>query len=148
MAGDKAMDIDQADASKASKVDMEKVTADVDAAKALAAQVCTVCIKLYGTNHAFQGKLSAAIEALLNIEKQQRLAEDVASTRMACSAILELFFQAKEYSQLREHIMLLSKRRSQLKQVIIDCLRVCKPRPCPGGASVCAAGHGLPGPAT
>lgn len=54
---------------------------------------------------------------MLNIEKQQRLAEDVASTRMACNAILELLFQAKDYSQLREHIMLLSKRRSQLKQV-------------------------------
>lgn len=58
------------------------------------------------------------MEALLNIEKQQRLAEDVTSTRMACSAILELLFEAKDYTQLREHILLLAKRRSQLKQAI------------------------------
>ncbi len=65
-----------------------------------------------------QGKLPSALETLLNLEKQQRLAEDVTSTRMACSAILELLFEAKDYTQLREHILLLAKRRSQLKQVI------------------------------
>lgn len=37
-----------------------------------------------------QGKLQEAVDALLNIEKQQRLAEDIGGTKLACIAILEV----------------------------------------------------------
>lgn len=64
-----------------------------------------------------QGSIHAALDQLLGIEKQQRLAEDVTGTKMACAAILDLLFKAKEWKLLNEHILLLNKRRSQLKQV-------------------------------
>ena len=64
-----------------------------------------------------QGKFNEALEGLLNVEKQQRLAEDITATKMACTAILEVLFNAGEWQLLNENILLLAKRRSQLKQV-------------------------------
>lgn len=64
-----------------------------------------------------QGKSSEAVESLLTLEKQNRLAEDITGTKMCCQAILEVLVQAGEWQQLNEHILLLAKRRSQLKQV-------------------------------
>ena len=53
------------------------------------------------------------------MEKQQRLAEDITGTKMACTAIIEVLYNAKDWKLLNEHILLLAKRRSQLKQVEI-----------------------------
>ena len=64
-----------------------------------------------------QGKYSEAVESLLSLEKQSRLAEDITSTKMCCKAILEVLFNAGDWQQLNENILLLAKRRSQLKQV-------------------------------
>lgn len=64
-----------------------------------------------------QGKLSEALEGLLGLEKQQRLAEDITGTKMACTAILTILREAGDWKGLNEHILLLAKRRSQLKQV-------------------------------
>ncbi|PHT65569.1 hypothetical protein T459_29994 [Capsicum annuum] len=62
------------------------------------------------------GKLEAQIEALLNVEKQMRQAGDVAATRKAATDILQLCFDARAWKTLNEQIVLLSKRRGQLKQ--------------------------------
>uniref|UniRef100_A0A0V0GK91 Putative ovule protein n=1 Tax=Solanum chacoense TaxID=4108 RepID=A0A0V0GK91_SOLCH len=64
------------------------------------------------------GKLEAQIEALLNVEKQMRQAGDVASTRKAATDILQLCFEARAWKTLNEQIVLLSKRRGQLKQAV------------------------------
>ncbi|KAG5611891.1 hypothetical protein MTR67_019756 [Solanum verrucosum] len=64
------------------------------------------------------GKLEAQIEALLNVEKQMRQAGDVASTRKAATDILQLCFEARAWKTLNEQIVLLSKRRGQLKQAL------------------------------
>ena len=64
-----------------------------------------------------QGQLNAALEGLLNVEKQQRLAEDITGTKLACLAIIEVLYAAKDWKLVNEHILLLAKRRSQLKQV-------------------------------
>lgn len=61
--------------------------------------------------------LEATIEQLLNVEKQMRLAGDVAGTKKAATDILQLCFEAKAWSTLNDQIVLLSKRRGQLKQV-------------------------------
>lgn len=61
--------------------------------------------------------LEAAIEQLLNVEKQMRLAGDVAGTKKAATDILQLCFEAKAWRTLNDQIVLLSKRRGQLKQV-------------------------------
>lgn len=63
-----------------------------------------------------KGSVADALEGLLNLEKVQRLAENSRSTKMCCTAILETCFNAKDWKLLNEHIILLAKRRSQLKQ--------------------------------
>lgn len=68
--------------------------------------------------HVFvQGDLTAALECMLTLEKQHRLGEDITATKLCCTAILDALFEAKEWKLLNEHILLLAKRRSQLKQV-------------------------------
>ncbi|KGN62104.1 26S proteasome non-ATPase regulatory subunit 12 homolog A [Cucumis sativus] len=62
--------------------------------------------------------LEEAIEQLLNVEKQMRLAGDVAGTKKAATDILQLCFEAKAWRTLNDQIMLLSKRRGQLKQAV------------------------------
>lgn len=64
-----------------------------------------------------QGKLTEALEAMLVLEKSARQGEDITATKATCSAILEICFEAKKWGLLEENILLLSKRRSQLKQV-------------------------------
>lgn len=65
------------------------------------------------------GSLEERIDALLNTEKQMRQLGDVAGTRKAVTEILELCFQAAQWKILNEQIVLISKRRGQLKQVFL-----------------------------
>ncbi|GFY94187.1 26S proteasome regulatory subunit, putative [Actinidia rufa] len=64
------------------------------------------------------GELEAKIESLLNVEKQMRLAGDVAATKKAVTDILELCFEVRAWKTLNDQIVLLSKRRGQLKQAV------------------------------
>jgi 26S proteasome regulatory subunit N5 len=64
-----------------------------------------------------EGNLDAAIESLLNVEKQCRLAGDVAGTRKAAVDIVELCFRDAAWKTLNDQIVVISKRRGQLKQV-------------------------------
>ncbi|KAG7034412.1 26S proteasome non-ATPase regulatory subunit 12-like A, partial [Cucurbita argyrosperma subsp. argyrosperma] len=58
------------------------------------------------------------LEELLHVEKQMRVAEDVAGAKKAAIDILKLCFEARAWSMLNEQIVLLVKRRGQLKQVV------------------------------
>jgi hypothetical protein len=51
------------------------------------------------------------------VEKQMRLAGEVAGTKKAATDILQLCFEARAWKTLNDQIILLSKRRGQLKQV-------------------------------
>ena len=62
--------------------------------------------------------MEAKIEQLLNVEKQMRLAGDVTGTKKAVTDILHLCFEARAWKTLNEQIVVLSKRRGQLKQVL------------------------------
>ena len=62
--------------------------------------------------------MEAAIEQLQIVEKQMRLAGDVAGTKKAVTEILQLCFEAKDWKTLNDQITLLSKKRGQLKQVM------------------------------
>jgi 26S proteasome regulatory subunit N5 len=61
--------------------------------------------------------LDAKIEQLLNVEKQMRSDGEIAGTRKAAIDILQLCFEAKAWKTLNDQIVVLSKRRGQLKQV-------------------------------
>ncbi|KAL3613485.1 26S proteasome non-ATPase regulatory subunit 12 A [Castilleja foliolosa] len=62
--------------------------------------------------------LEPQIEALLNVEKQMRQAGDVSGTRKAVTDILQLCFDAGSWKTLNDQIVLISKRRGQLKQAV------------------------------
>eukprot|EP00878_Enallax_costatus_P020026 GHUV01021155.1.p1 GENE.GHUV01021155.1~~GHUV01021155.1.p1 ORF type:complete len:443 (+),score=148.88 GHUV01021155.1:324-1652(+) len=93
---------DEATKNKNSQLDIEKFKKDIEDTVQLAEQ----------------GKLTQCLEALLNLEKAARVAEDVTACKAACSAIVEVCYKAKDWKQLEEQIVLLAKRRGQLKQVI------------------------------
>uniref|UniRef100_A0A2C9UWQ4 PCI domain-containing protein n=1 Tax=Manihot esculenta TaxID=3983 RepID=A0A2C9UWQ4_MANES len=65
-----------------------------------------------------KANLESAIEQLQNVEKQMRLAGDVAGTKKAVTDILQLCFEAKDWKMLNDQIVLLSKKRGQLKQAV------------------------------
>ncbi|KAL3818823.1 hypothetical protein ACJIZ3_004728 [Penstemon smallii] len=62
--------------------------------------------------------LEAQIESLLNVEKQMRQVGDVSGTRKAVTEILQLCFDAGAWKTLNDQIILISKRRGQLKQAV------------------------------
>uniref|UniRef100_A0A1D1YDA0 26S proteasome non-ATPase regulatory subunit 12 n=1 Tax=Anthurium amnicola TaxID=1678845 RepID=A0A1D1YDA0_9ARAE len=62
--------------------------------------------------------LHSSIESLLNVEKQARLAGDVAGTKNAVTSIIQLCYEARAWKTLNDQIILLSKRRGQLKQAV------------------------------
>ncbi|KAI3771953.1 hypothetical protein L6452_03125 [Arctium lappa] len=64
------------------------------------------------------GSLDSQIESLLNVEKQMRLNGDVAGTKKAAIDILKLCFESRAWKTLNDQIVLLSKRRGQLKQAV------------------------------
>ncbi|KAK4394409.1 26S proteasome non-ATPase regulatory subunitA, partial [Sesamum angolense] len=63
------------------------------------------------------------IEMLLNVEKQMRQVGDVAGTRKAVTDILQLCFEAGAWRTLNDQIVLISKRRGQLKQIYVEIER-------------------------
>ncbi|XP_047311449.1 26S proteasome non-ATPase regulatory subunit 12 homolog A-like [Impatiens glandulifera] len=71
--------------------------------------------------------LDAQIELLLNVEKQMRLAGDVSGTRKSATDILQLCFDARDWKTLNDQIVLLSKRRGQLKQVVTALVQQAMP---------------------
>ncbi|XP_020599063.1 26S proteasome non-ATPase regulatory subunit 12 homolog A-like [Phalaenopsis equestris] len=65
-----------------------------------------------------EDNLDAKVDALLNVEKQMRLAGDVAGTKKAVIEIVELCYKAGAWKTLNDQILLIAKRRGQLKQAV------------------------------
>lgn len=63
-------------------------------------------------------KLSDVLDRLLPLEKQTRTAADAISTGRILVSIVKYCYAREEWDLLNEHILTLSKRRSQLKQAI------------------------------
>ena len=55
---------------------------------------------------------------MLVLEKSYRLSADFVATPRLCVAILAVLRQANDWQGICEHVILLSKRRAQLKQAI------------------------------
>ncbi|XP_054284461.1 26S proteasome non-ATPase regulatory subunit 12-like [Macrosteles quadrilineatus] len=72
-----------------------------------------------------EGKMHDALDALLALEKQTRTGADMFSTGRILIAIVQICFEAKNYAALNEHITLLAKRRSQLKQAVAKMVQEC-----------------------
>lgn len=74
---------------------------------------------------AAEGKIHDALDALLALEKQTRTGADMVSTGRVLVAIVQICFEAKNWALLNEHISLLAKRRSQLKQAVAKMVQEC-----------------------
>jgi len=72
-----------------------------------------------------EGKLTEALDIMLSLEKQARTGADAHSTSRILVAIVQLCFQAKNWNALYENIILLSKRRSQIKMAVTKMVQEC-----------------------
>uniref|UniRef100_A0A674BKQ0 Proteasome 26S subunit, non-ATPase 12 n=1 Tax=Salmo trutta TaxID=8032 RepID=A0A674BKQ0_SALTR len=72
-----------------------------------------------------EGRLQEAVESLLSLEKQTRTASDMVSTSRILVAVVQMCYEAKDMDALNENIMLLSKRRSQLKGAVAKMVQEC-----------------------
>ncbi|EDO38521.1 predicted protein [Nematostella vectensis] len=72
---------------------------------------------------AAEGKLTESLDILLSLEKQTRTAADMHSTARILVCIVQLCFKAQDWNALNEHIILLTKRRSQLKQAVTKMIQ-------------------------
>ncbi|CAL1540617.1 unnamed protein product [Lymnaea stagnalis] len=70
-----------------------------------------------------QGKLSEAIDGLMSLEKQTRTAADTHSTSRILVAIVKICFEAKNWDALNENIVLLTKKRGQIKQSVTKMIQ-------------------------
>lgn len=84
----------------------EDFTVAVDAALPEAMQLAT------------GGRLRDAIEGLLPLEKKARIACDIPSTTRVLVAVVTMCYDAHDWHVMGEYIVLLSKRRGQLKQSV------------------------------
>ena len=62
--------------------------------------------------------LDGAITNLLQHEKTARLGGDIAGTTELCTAMVEMCFEAKQFTQLNETLQMLAKRRAQVKEAV------------------------------
>ena len=69
------------------------------------------------------GRLQEAIDTIFEAEKKARLAGELSPTRKACLAILDLCSELDDWSALNQNMLIISKRRAQLKQVITECVQ-------------------------
>ncbi|XP_055912973.1 26S proteasome non-ATPase regulatory subunit 12 [Eupeodes corollae] len=67
----------------------------------------------------------AAIETMLQLEKQTRLGADMVSCSRVLVAICQICFNAGNWNALNEFISLLARRRSQLKQAVSKMIQEC-----------------------
>merc|ERR1719161_2837584 len=71
------------------------------------------------------GRLEEALEDILALEKKTRQGYDAISTSKLICCICKLYFEANDWAKLREYIVLLSKKRGQLKRATTDMVHLC-----------------------
>jgi 26S proteasome regulatory subunit N5 len=72
-----------------------------------------------------EGRMHDALDQLLALEKQTRTGADMVSTARILVAVVQICYEAKNWAALNEHISLLAKRRSQLKQAVTKMVQEC-----------------------
>lgn len=68
-------------------------------------------------------RLEEAVDTIFEAEKKSRLAGELGPTRKACMAIIELCFELGDWTALNQNVLIISKRRAQLKQVIKEVVQ-------------------------
>eukprot|EP01134_Creolimax_fragrantissima_P001628 CFRG1628T1 len=75
------------------------------------------------TSLAKQGKQTEAIDKLLATEKLTRTGADMQSTGKLLVCIVEICFEMKDLKSMQEHIVMLTKRRGQLKLAVVKMVQ-------------------------
>lgn len=70
------------------------------------------------------GRVEEAVEEMLALEKKTRMACDGRSTSKLLCKICQVYFDIKEWPKLKEHIVLLAKKRGQLKRATTDMVHL------------------------
>ena len=66
-----------------------------------------------------------ALEMLMSLEKQTRTGADMHSTAKVLVCLVQICYEAKNWTALNEHIVMLTKKRSQLKQAVAKMVQEC-----------------------
>merc|ERR1711936_1241794 len=85
----------------------------------------TVAKKIPEAKEVAKKNLNEALEMLMALEKQTRTGADMHSTAKVLVCIVQLCFEAKNWNVLNEHIVMLTKKRSQLKQAVAKMVQEC-----------------------
>lgn len=70
-----------------------------------------------------QGKLNEALDILLSLEKQTRTASDTHSTSRILTTMVRLCFETKNWDALSENIIIITKKRGQIKQSVTKMIQ-------------------------
>jgi len=70
------------------------------------------------------GRIEEAVEEMLALEKKTRQASDGISTSKLLCKICQTYYDAGDWSKLKEHVVLLSKKRGQLKRATTDMVHL------------------------
>mmetsp|Transcript_59813 Transcript_59813/g.174836 ORF Transcript_59813/g.174836 Transcript_59813/m.174836 type:complete len:459 (+) Transcript_59813:92-1468(+) len=70
------------------------------------------------------GRVDEAAEEMLALEKKCRMASDGISTAKLLCGVCKLYYDAGEWSKLQEHIVVLAKKRGQLRRAITDMVHL------------------------
>jgi len=71
------------------------------------------------------GRLEESVEEMLALEKRARCASDGISTSKLLCKVCLVYYEAKEWTKLREMIVVLAKKRGQLKRATTDMIHLC-----------------------
>mmetsp|Transcript_49037 Transcript_49037/g.110262 ORF Transcript_49037/g.110262 Transcript_49037/m.110262 type:complete len:459 (-) Transcript_49037:195-1571(-) len=70
------------------------------------------------------GRVDEAVEEMLSLEKKCRMSSDGISTAKLLCKVCQVYYDVKEWTKLREHIVMLSKKRGQLRRAITDMVHL------------------------
>merc|ERR1712241_1165706 len=85
----------------------------------------TVSKKIPEAKELAKKNLNEALEMLTGLEKQTRTGADMHSTAKVLVCIVQICYEAKSWTTLNEHIIMLTKKRSQLKQAVAKMVQEC-----------------------
>lgn len=103
--------------------DMESLTKDPQATEDFSKQTDDLIARAQTLIKA--GRLEEATDELLFLEKKSRQSCDAISCSRISCLILETFKNLKDWSTLNEYIVVLSRKRGQLKKCVADMVRMC-----------------------
>jgi len=70
------------------------------------------------------GRVDEAVDEILLLEKKARVAADAISCSKLICCVIQLYYDKKDWPKLREYIVLMTKKRGQLKRATTDMVHL------------------------